>query len=99
MAATKRVWPRPVTRRMTYGEAHGARDPPSRAHTKGEPGSEDENVKLAEWRCLTFAGPASILVSRAVGPTEKARPADAPPFPAWSVARPAKACGPSASPV
>src|SRR3954451_404301 len=82
---------------------------PSRRHWNVEPGSDDENAKVAFLPSLILLGPESIVVSGGVlsdwvvsgglVSTVKARLAASPVLPARSVARTEKVWGPSGTPL
>jgi hypothetical protein len=85
------------------GEPQAAKVPLSSEHSKLEPASFEEKLKLALVLDVSGAGPEVIVVSGAVvsdgpgGSTVHAKIAGSEStFPAWSVARTRKVCAPSA---
>jgi hypothetical protein len=71
----------------------------SSLHSKVEPDSLAENVKLAEVELVVPEGPDVIVVSGAVVSTVQVRLSAAPTLPAASVPRTSNVCWPSESPL
>jgi hypothetical protein len=69
------------------GLVHAAHEPPSRRHSKVEPGSSAEKAKVGDWSFVGSSGPESIVVAGALVSTVNVRLAGVSALPAVSCAR------------
>src|SRR5687768_5436730 len=87
VARPSKVWLASAGQVLSLGLVQGARAPPPRRHSKVEPGSLAENVKLGSVEDVGSSGPESIVVCGAVVSYVKVALVGAATLPATSVAR------------
>jgi hypothetical protein len=106
IARTEKVWPEFARPLYDVGEVHDENPAPSRLHWNDEPGSVDVNVNVADAVVTVPVGPVLVIVVSggvvSVGGTftvQVAVAGEGSAFPAASVARTVKVCGPFVSEV